>query len=88
MLILSSNPVDFIKIPPMSKARQRRLNQGEYESLEQASHITINPTADLKATAALGCLTLLRCSALRMISMILPTSFLASVDAGGLVRLM
>ena len=47
-----------------------------------------NPTADLKATAALGCLALLRCSALRMMSMMLSTSLLASGDAGGLVRLM
>ena len=42
-LILSSNPVDFIKMPPASKPRQRRLNEGEYERLEQASHLTLNP---------------------------------------------
>ena len=42
-LMLSSNPVDFITMPPTSKPRQRRLKKGEYESLEQASHITINP---------------------------------------------
>ena len=29
-LMLSSNPVDFIKMPPASKPRQRRLNKGEY----------------------------------------------------------
>ena len=42
-LILPSNPVDFIKMPPTSKPRQRRLNKGEYECLEQASHLTLNP---------------------------------------------
>ena len=42
-LILSSNPVDFIKMPPISKPRQRRLNKGEYELLEQASVLTLNP---------------------------------------------
>ena len=42
-LMLSSNPVDFIKMPPASKPRQRRLNKGEYERLEQASRQTINP---------------------------------------------
>jgi len=41
--MLSSNPVDFIKMPPISKPRQRRLNKGEYERLEQASHLTLNP---------------------------------------------
>ena len=41
--MLSSNPVDFIKMPPISKPRQRRLNDGEYERLEQASHLTLNP---------------------------------------------
>jgi len=41
-LMLSSNPVDFIKMPPASKPRQRRLNKGEYERLEQASHLTLN----------------------------------------------
>ena len=30
-------------MPPTSKPRQRRLNQGEYGRLEQASHLTINP---------------------------------------------
>ena len=43
-LMLSSNPVDFIKMPPTSKPRQRRLNKGEYERLEQASHLTLNPS--------------------------------------------
>ena len=42
-LMLSSNPVDFIKMPPASSPRQRRLNKGEYERLEQASHLTLNP---------------------------------------------
>jgi integrase len=42
-MMLSSNPVDFIKMPPASKPRQRRLNKGEYERLEQASHLTLNP---------------------------------------------
>jgi len=42
-LMLSFNPVDFIKMPPISKPRQRRLNKGEYERLEKASHITLNP---------------------------------------------
>jgi len=41
--MLFSYPVDFIKMPPTSKPRQRRLNKGEYESLEQASHLTLNP---------------------------------------------
>ena len=41
--MLSSNPVDFIKMPPASSPRQRRLNKGEYERLEQASHLTLNP---------------------------------------------
>jgi integrase len=42
-LMLSSNPVDFIKMPPTSKPRQRRLNKGEFERLEQASNLTLNP---------------------------------------------
>ena len=42
-LMLSSNPVDFIKMPPASKPTQRRLNKGEYENLEQASNLTLNP---------------------------------------------
>jgi len=42
-LMLPSNPVDFIKMPPTSKPRQRRLNKGEYERLEQASNLTLNP---------------------------------------------
>ena len=41
--MLSSNPVDFIKILPASKPSQRRLNKGEYGRLEQASHLTLNP---------------------------------------------
>ena len=41
--MLSSNPVDFIKMLPASKPSQRRLNKGEYGRLEQASHLTLNP---------------------------------------------
>ena len=41
-LMLSSNSVDFIKMPPTSKPRQRRQNKGDYERLKQASHLTIN----------------------------------------------
>jgi integrase len=41
--VLSSNPVDFIKMPPASRPRQRRLNKGEYKRLEQASNLTLNP---------------------------------------------
>ncbi|MDC1382758.1 site-specific integrase [Candidatus Puniceispirillum sp.] len=39
----SSNPVNFIKMPPTSKPRERRLNKGEYGRLEQASQLTLNP---------------------------------------------
>ncbi|MDA9825561.1 site-specific integrase [Alphaproteobacteria bacterium] len=41
--MLSSNPVDLIKMSPASKPSQRRLNKGEYERLEQASHPTLSP---------------------------------------------
>ena len=41
-LILSVNPVDQIKKPPSPKARERRLNDGEYERLEAASKLTQN----------------------------------------------
>ena len=42
-LMLSVNPVDQIKKPPSPKARQRRLNGGEYERLEATSNLTQNP---------------------------------------------
>ena len=42
-LMLSVNPVDQIKKPPSPKARERRLNDGEYERLEAASKLTQNP---------------------------------------------
>jgi len=42
-LMLSVNPVDQIKKPPSPKARERRLNDGEYERLETASKLTQNP---------------------------------------------
>ena len=41
-LMLSVNPVDQIKKPPSPKSRNRRLNDGEYERLEQASKLTKN----------------------------------------------
>jgi integrase len=41
-LMLSVNPVDQIKKPPSPKARERRLNDGEYERLEAASKLTRN----------------------------------------------
>ena len=41
-LMLSVNPVDQIKKPPSPKARERRLNNGEYERLETASKLTKN----------------------------------------------
>ena len=41
-LMLSVNPVDQIKKPPSPKARERRLNDGEYERLEAASKLTQN----------------------------------------------
>ena len=41
-LMLSVNPVDQIKKPPSPKARERRLNYGEYERLEAASKLTQN----------------------------------------------
>ena len=42
-LRLSVNPVDQIKKPPSPRPRERRLNDGEYESLEEASMLTKNP---------------------------------------------
>lgn len=41
-LMLSVNPVDQIKKPPSPKSRDRRLDDGEYERLEQASEMTKN----------------------------------------------
>ncbi|MBL6626431.1 MAG: site-specific integrase, partial [Alphaproteobacteria bacterium] len=41
-LMLSVNPVDQIKKPSSPKARERRLNDGEYERLEAASKLTQN----------------------------------------------
>ena len=42
-LMLSSNPVDSVKMPPLSPARERRLEVGEFERLEEASKRTKNP---------------------------------------------
>ena len=42
-LILSANPVDRVKMPPSSPARTRRLEEGEFERLEEASKQTKNP---------------------------------------------
>ena len=42
-LMLSSNPVDKVKLPPSSKPRNRRLNSGEFEKLEKAARLTQNP---------------------------------------------
>ena len=42
-LMLSSNPVDKVKMPPSSPARNRRLEDGEFERLEEASKQTKNP---------------------------------------------
>ena len=36
-LMLSSNPVDKVKMPPSSPARKRRLEEGEFERLEEAA---------------------------------------------------
>ena len=41
-LMLSVNPIDLIKKPPSPEARERRLNDGEYESLKAASKLTKN----------------------------------------------
>ena len=41
-LMLSVNPVDQIKKPASPKARERRLNDGEYESLKAVSKLTKN----------------------------------------------
>ncbi len=42
-LDLYSNPVDFVKLPPTSKPRQRRLRKEEYNSLVVAAEQTQNP---------------------------------------------
>ena len=42
-LMLPSNPVDRVKMPPLSPARNRRLESGEFEQLEEASKQTKNP---------------------------------------------
>ena len=42
-LMLSANPVDRVKMPPTSPARNRRLEDGEFERLEEASKQTKNP---------------------------------------------
>ena len=42
-LMLSSNPVDKVKLPPSSRSRDRRLNTGEFDMLEKAARLTQNP---------------------------------------------
>jgi integrase len=42
-LRLSSNPVDKVKMPPPTPARKRRLENGEFERLEEAAKQTKNP---------------------------------------------
>ena len=42
-LMLASNPVDRVKMPPSSPARQRRLEVGEFERLKAVSGGTRNP---------------------------------------------
>jgi len=42
-LMLSSNPVDRVKMPPSSPARNRRLEDGEFDRLEEAAKLTKNP---------------------------------------------
>ena len=42
-LILSFNPVDKVKMPPSSPPRNRRLEDGELERLEEAAKQTRNP---------------------------------------------
>ena len=42
-LMLAYNPVDKVKMPPTSKPRQRRLNDGEFDRLKAASASTLNP---------------------------------------------
>ena len=42
-LMLSANPVDRVKMPPSSPARNRRLEDGEFERLEEAARQTKKP---------------------------------------------
>ena len=42
-LMLSSNPVDKVKMPPSSPARNRRLEDSEFDRLEEAAKQTKNP---------------------------------------------
>ena len=42
-LLLERNPVDFVKLPPSPKARERRLLPGEFEDLRHAAGKTSNP---------------------------------------------
>ena len=42
-LMLSANPVDRVKMPPSSPARNRRLEDGEFERLQESSKQTKNP---------------------------------------------
>jgi len=42
-LMLSSNPVDRVKMPTSSPARNRRLEDGEFDRLEEAAKQTKNP---------------------------------------------
>ena len=42
-LMMSSNPVDRVKMPPSSPARNRRLEDGEFDRLEEAAKQTTNP---------------------------------------------
>ena len=42
-LMLSSNPVNRVKMPPSPPARNRRLESGEFERLKEAAKQTKNP---------------------------------------------
>ena len=42
-LMMSCNPVDRVKMPPSSPARNRRLEDGEFNRLEEAAKQTRNP---------------------------------------------
>ena len=42
-LMMSSKPVDKVKMPPSSPARNRRLEDGEFERLEEAARQTKKP---------------------------------------------
>ena len=41
--MMSANPVNKVKMPPSSPARNRRLEDGEFERLEEAAKQTKNP---------------------------------------------